>query len=192
MPLQDAIRWNTRYRDEARYNTFESARPLLVQQACHLPASGLALDAAMGLGGNAGFLMQHGLRVLGVDVSWVAVRKAKERLPDLMAVLADLTEFKLSTACFDVIVNFFYLQRDLWSSFKRALRPGGVLLMESMIQEMAQVKPEIDPAYLLQPDELRESFSDFEFLFYYEGWQNSDGKHPRAVASLVARKLQTK
>ena len=58
-----------------------------------MPAAGLALDIAMGLGGNAGLLIERGMQVVGVDISSVAVQRAKERLPSLMAVRADLTQF---------------------------------------------------------------------------------------------------
>jgi tellurite methyltransferase len=187
MPSQDAARWNDRYRNETRYNTFREPRPLLIDWAQEIPTSGLALDAAMGLGANAQFLLAYGLRVVGVDISWVALAKAKKRLPALMAVQADLTEFYLLPATFDLIANFYYLQRDLWPVYKKALKPGGWLFVETMTQAMAQVRPEIDPLYLLEPGELHQAFSDFEILDYREGWQSTDGKHPRAIASLVAR-----
>jgi SAM-dependent methyltransferase len=36
------------------------------------------LDIAMGLGGNAAFLLERGLRVVGLDISWVALQRAKQ------------------------------------------------------------------------------------------------------------------
>ena len=193
MPLQDAIRWNTRYQEESRAS-FERPRPFLVENAGHLPPQGLALDAAMGLGGNAAFLLQRGLRVVGVDISIIALRQAKAQLPTLMAVLADLTRFHLPPNSFDVILNFYYLQRDLWPAYLRALRPSGLLLIETLTEEMRVIHPEISPAYLLQPGELRQAFSRglygdcLEILAYREGWQEQEGRHPRAVASLAAQK----
>lgn len=47
----------------------------------------------MGLGANVGWLLAHGLRVIGVDISEVAVRQALVRHPGLQAVIADLTAF---------------------------------------------------------------------------------------------------
>ena len=63
MPIEDAQRWNNRYQQETRYNRFSQPRPFLRQHLWRLPASGLALDAAMGLGGNAGLLF--GARAAG-------------------------------------------------------------------------------------------------------------------------------
>ena len=188
MPIDDSIRWNARYLSEERYATFTQPRPFLVENARYLPSYGRALDIAMGLGGNAGYLIEHGLSVIGVDISSIAVYQAKARLPTLMAVIADLTSFFLAPQSFDVILNFYYLQRDLWPQYQRSLRPGGVLFIESLTQEMRRLQPDIDPAYLLAPGELRRAFADWEILVYREGLEESRGGRPHPVASLVARK----
>jgi hypothetical protein len=187
MPASDAQRWNARYQQERR-ESFEAPRPFLVENAAFLPAQGLAIDFAMGLGGNAGFLIQRGLRVVGVDISIVAVRQAKASHPGLMAAVADLTRFYLPELAFDVILNFYYLQRDLWPRYKQALRPGGLLFVETLTWEMRSIHPDIEPEYLLAPGELQRAFSDLEILVYREGWVQSNSRHPRAVASLAARK----
>ncbi len=188
MPQEDAERWDERYRDDQRYATFESPRPLLVEHSGLLPAEGLAIDAAMGLGGNAGFLLERGIRVIGVDISGVAVRRAKARLPGLMAVQADLTRFWFPPNTFDLILNFYYLQRDLWPTYLQGLRPGGLLFFETLTLKMLELLPETDPAYLLAPGELRQAFERLEILHYEEKWTAGRSGHQRAVASLVARK----
>ena len=184
MPATDAARWNQRYRAQTH---FAAPRPFLLEQAGWLPARGWALDLAMGLGGNAAFLLVRGLRVVGVDIAQVAVHRAKRRWPQLMAVIADLYEFELPTARFDVITSFYFLQRDLWPPMQRALRPGGILIMETLTQEQRTVQADIDPQYLLHPGELRDAFVGLETLIYREGWVAGNRGHRRAVASLVAR-----
>ena len=82
MSSGDADRWNSRYRSGPRTAT-DLPRSLLVDHANLLPSSGLALDIAMGLGGNAGFLIQRGLRVVGIDISLVALIRAKKHIPSL-------------------------------------------------------------------------------------------------------------
>lgn len=187
MSSADAARWNARYRDEVR-DSFVRPRPFLRENAPLLPRGGLALDAAMGLGGNAGFLLERGLRVLGIDISDVAVQEAKARWPGLMAVIGDLTAFPLPPETFDAIINFYYLQRELWPVYVKALKPGGILIYETLTREMAAIHPEIEPAFLLAPGELASAFGELETLAYREGWADSGSHHPRAVASLVARK----
>ncbi len=188
MPLDDARRWNERYSQDARYATFTQPRPFLIDQAHWLPSTGLALDVAMGLGGNAAFMLERGLRVIGVDISSVAVARAKISQPALMAVIADLDRFYLPVCRFDVILNFYYLQPDLWHHYEDALRPEGILIFETLTREMLSLQPDRDPAFLLAPGALRDGFPHLEVLAYREGWDESREGHPQAVASLVARK----
>lgn len=193
MCSEAASKWNLRYQEDPQ-NSFESPRSLLLEHADLLPSTGLALDLAMGLGGNAGFLLQRGLRVIGVDISIVAVRKAQTRLPDLIGVVADLEHFFIPANTFDVIINFLYLQRDLWLPITRGLKKDGVLFIESLTEDMLSVHPEINPAYLLKPGELHRAFLGgemgkvLEILYHHEGWLPTSDSHRRATASLIARR----
>jgi tellurite methyltransferase len=190
MPISDAHRWNQRYQQD-KFKTPGSPRPFLVQNAGYLPMRGLALDAAMGRGNNTEFLLERGLRVMGVDISVVAVSSAKARFPTLMALVADLTHFYIPQNTFDLIINFYYLQRDLLPVYQRALRPGGILVFESLTEKMLEQSPDIDPKYLLAPGELQGAFRNMQILVYREGWLLDDRGRSRAVASLVARNQST-
>jgi hypothetical protein len=181
----DALKWNDRYRAGVEA-AFDQPRSFLIEAEKFLPRAGLALDVAMGLGGNAAFLIERGLRVIGFDVSEVAVRRAKDRLPTLMAAIIDLERFDLPAARFDAVINFYYLQRDLWPLYRRVIRSGGVLIMETLLQDGS--RSDVRPDYLLQPDELRRAFADWDILIYREGLQGQDCDSARAVASLVVRK----
>jgi tellurite methyltransferase len=183
MSSTDAIKWNERYRSEQ----FFGPRDFLIEHAHHLPDHGLALDIATGLGGNAGFLIERGLRVIGVDVSEVGVQRAKDRWPMMMAAVIDLTQYHWPACSFDVLLNFYYCQRDLWPRFRSMVKPGGVLIMETLTIETLRVRPDYHPDYLLQPDELRRAFAAWDVLVYREGWVQMKDHAPRAVASLVAR-----
>ncbi|CAG0936864.1 hypothetical protein TFLX_05760 [Thermoflexales bacterium] len=187
MSSADAVKWNERYQARAE-PAFELPRAFLIAQAQHLPERGLALDIATGLGGNAGFLIERGLRVIGVDISEVGVRRARERRPALLGAVIDLTNYRWPPCSFDVILNFYYCQRDLWSRFRSMLKPGGVLIMETMTIEMLRTRPDYNPDYLLQPGELQRAFSAWEVLVYREGWVELGLSAPRAVASLVAKR----
>jgi hypothetical protein len=182
----DALKWNERYRSNVE-PAFQQPREFLIEQATHLPAHGLALDVAMGLGGNAGFLIEHGLKVIGLDVSEVGARRAKTRWPNLMAAVFDLTRFDLPATSVDVVLNFYFLQRALWPLYRRVIRSGGVLIMETLMIDNLINRPDYNPDYLLQPDELRCAFADWDVIAYREGWIDRGGRWPRAVASIVAR-----
>ncbi len=181
--LTDQSRWNVRYRERAGPNA--EPRRWLVDHAALLPAPGLAVDVAMGLGGSAGWLAEQGWRVIGVDVSDVAVRRAKARWPKVLAVVADLTCFPLPAAAFDLILNFYYLDRALWPQYRAALRPGGLLVMETFVRSARTEAEGVDPAHLLEPGELRAAFADLEVLDYREG---ESGTHGRWRAAIVARR----
>lgn len=183
MSSADAIKWNERYQS----NAFQGPREFLIEQASHLPQYGVALDLAMGAGGNAGFLIDRGLRVIGVDVSEVGVRSAKQRWSAIEAAVIDLEHYRWPACAFDVILNFYYCQRDLWPQLRSMLKPGGVLIFETLTRETLQTRPDYNPDYLLQPDELRCAFADWDVFVYREGWIDVGGHWPRAVASLVAR-----
>lgn len=194
MPSEDAVRWNSRYLDDVR-NEFDPPRALLVDHLKIIPTSGLALDIAMGLGSNANFLINHGLSVIGVDISMVALRKAKIKLPNLMAVVADLNRFHIPHEKFDVIISFLYLQRDLWLPMTQGLKIGGIMFIECLTEEMLSIHAEIDPAFLLKTGELQQAiFSGepgryLECCYYKEGWQSTVTSKSRAVASLIAQRV---
>jgi len=187
MPLEDRARWDERYRDPKR-ELFDRPRQLLIDHLYLLPQKGIALELAMGLGQNTQTLLKHGLKVIGIDISPVAVRLAKRSNPDLMAIIADLNHFYIPSNHFDLILNFYYLQRDLWGEYFRALKPGGLLFFETLTQDIRKVREDISPHYLLYPNELRSALSNWQILFYREGWINSSHERKKAVASIVARK----
>lgn len=188
MPDEDRLRWDERYLKDRRYSGLDRPRPFLVEHAYLLPASGLALDVAMGLGANAGFLLERGLQVIGVDISAVAVRRAKASFPALGVFIADLYGFHLPQASFDVILNFFFLQRDLWRDYELALKPGGLLIFETLFVAELPAQHAADPCYYLQPGELAAAFPGLETLVYRESISESEHKTPRHTAALIARK----
>ncbi len=68
------------------------------------------------------------------------------------------------------------------------LKPGGVLIMETLTIETLRTRPDYNPDYLVLPGELRRAFSDWNVLVYREGWIELKAHSPRAVASLVAKR----
>ena len=186
MPTEDAIRWNSRYK-EAPKKWHSSPRSFLLENINFLPKTGRALDIAMGPGSNAGALLRRGLDVYGVDISSEAVYFAKTTFPNLKAVIGDMTRFYLPDHYFDVIVNFYYLQRDLWPEFKRILKPHGCIMIETLTQLTRSDRPDISPEFLLGERELADAFKEWEILVYREGTFQSDHGFEKSIASLIAR-----
>jgi len=98
------------------------------------------LCLAEGEGRNAVHLAGLGYRVTAVDSSAAGLRKAerlaRERGVTLECVHADLADYDLGTARWAGIVSIFAhlpppLRRQVHAAIPRALRPGGILLLEA-------------------------------------------------------------
>lgn len=183
--------WDERYRERGGIPESGPAA-FLIENLGLLPAGGRALDIAMGAGRNALLLAERGYDVTGIDVSPVAVERcrqaASQRGLRVDAICADMESYTLPEAEYDIVLNFYYLQRDLCPAIERALRPGGTLVFETFTTEQRRFGwgPSQDE-YLLRPGELRELFPLLEMLVYREAVTESE-RGRKAVAWLVARK----
>lgn len=101
-------------------------------------APGRALDLACGEGRNAIWLAQQGWDVTAVDFSHVAVDRARTRATqagvDISLAVADVLEFEMARASFDlVLLCFLHLpdheRRPVWARAATAVAPGGTLLV---------------------------------------------------------------
>lgn len=168
-----------------------------------LPA-GAALDLACGRGRNALFLAENGRHVTAVDWSGATLDILKERAKALGIpvrriqrmeeaktparagidlVQADLEAVALPANRYSVILCVRYLQRSLFPQICRALRPAGMLLLETYTKAQLDFSggPR-DPAHLLNTGELRRAFPELEVVFYREL------RAEQGIASLASRK----
>jgi len=150
--------------------------------------TGIALDVACGAGRHAVWLARMGWEVTAVDASRAGIeiveRRARERNLVINAVVADLErhEFEIEREAYDLIVVVNYLQRDLFPFIRAGVRPGGmVIAVIAMVDSDPNVKA-MNPAYLLNPGQLRAEFAGWEILHDFEG---KHGDH-RATAEIVA------
>jgi SAM-dependent methyltransferase len=185
----DREQWQMRYRLE-RFPHGIDPLPFLKQNA-HLLPKGRALDVAMGAGRNAVYLAQNGWQVLGIDYSLEGVRQArwlahrfKVRLD---ALVADLEHFHLPTDYFDLVVQTYYLQRELLPQIAATVRTGGAVLIETYTQKQREYQPERDPAHLLEPGELLQALFDFRIAHHFEGVIVQNDR-PRAVEQIIGFK----
>lgn len=147
----------------------------LVDHARALPAAGHALDVASGTGRNAFWLATRGLDTLAIDRDRLAIdairRTARDLRLSLRAEVADLetAETTLPVSAFDVLVVVHYLHRPLFPALRSALKPGGVLVYETFTRAQAQRGRPTNPAFLLEPGELRRLVAPLHVLFEREG-----------------------
>ena len=157
-----------------------------------LPAGGRALDVACGDGRNARYLAELGFEVDAVDISAVVVERLAEAAGALgLSVSPRVVDLEYGIGFpaheYTVIVNFNYLQRSLFDSLARALRPGGLLLFETFARpHIDELGHDFRAEFLLGENELLEAFAGLRVRHYFEGVVERSGE-PRGVASLVAQ-----
>jgi tellurite methyltransferase len=185
--------WDERY-GRGEHATLEPHH-LLIRVAETLPA-GVALDVACGAGRHALYLARRGWRVTAVDASKVGIEMTKERARalgvEVDARVADLEQngFEIEGEAYDLICDFYYLQRDLWPKLRDGVRPGGVLVAAIHLMDEDAEQETRNPAFLLQPGELRAEFDGWQLLHYHETSLNDEdaGEHHHRTAEIVARK----
>jgi SAM-dependent methyltransferase len=152
-----------------------------------LPTSGRALDVACGSGRHAIWLAAHGFHTYAVDRDPDAIGVlAGEAARRMLAVEQRVLDLEGGTVEFeppdyDLIVVVHYLHRPLFPVLLDALRPGGVLVYETFTRAQAARGRPTNPAFLLEPGELRRLVAGLEILDEREG--DFEG---RMVASVVA------
>jgi SAM-dependent methyltransferase len=171
--------WDAHYSDPA--NISLDPAPLLVQVADLLPP-GRALDLACGPGRNALYLARLGWQVTAVDSSASAIAHLRRQAPHVDARFADLErgEFAIGPAAYDLICDFYYLQRDLFPAIREGVRPGGVFAGAVHLFD-----PGHNPAFSLRPGEFRAEFDGWKILYYSEG---AEAGRERRSAGIIARR----
>lgn len=184
--------WEEKYQIRSLADVPEPAA-FLREHAAMLGSAGTALDIAMGTGQNGVFLAQRGYAVTGVDRSRAAAALAQEHARDkgvsIDAVAADMLDWPFPENHFDVILNFYFLERPLVPRIKAGLKKGGLLFFETYTLDQQHFDGPHNPDFLLKPNELLESFLDLFILFYHERVEPNAAGSCRAVASMIAKKV---
>lgn len=168
-------RWQERFAAPG-YLFGTAPNEFLRSQAHRLRKGQVALAIADGEGRNGVFLAEQGLDVLSIDFSPLAqakVRKlAAERGVTLRVEQADVTNWTWPAETFDVVAAIFIQfatppeRAAIFAGIKRALKPGGLLLLEGYLPKQLEYKTggPSDLARLYTRELLQEAFSDFSSL----------------------------
>lgn len=180
----DRIKWNRRFLSE---DSFLGKRPSPfltreIESIKRMASGRRALDIACGEGRNSIYLAQHGFQVTGLDISDVALAKARQRSEQEGVTIefrqTDLEECRLGDEQYDLIINFNFLLRKLIPQACSSLMSGGIFLFDSIL-ESPETLAHHTPAYLLRRGELALLFGDLDgkILFIEEVM---DGQMPTA------------
>ena len=188
MSAADRERWNQRYRAGEHH---PEPDPWLVQHGELIRArqpGARALDLACGAGRHTLLLAELGYQVDAWDISDAGLdllrvelgrRLAAGQRLDVTPQQVDLETADLPVEAYDLVLDLYFLERRLFPQMVRALRPGGLLLVRTLMRR--PTAEDRTPAYLLHPGELRATFTGLDVLEEQEdgdaGW-----------AAIVARK----
>ena len=178
---QDRIKWNEKYRKEYHPNEVAS----VVKRFYHLAPGKKALDIASGNGRNAVFLAHKGFSVDAVDISEVGLAEFAGRYPNINAICADLDQFEIAAAHYDLIVNVKFLNRRLFPYIQEGLKPGGVVIFHTLLEsDSITSTPEHCRDYLLRANELLHAFLAMRIIYYREAG-DPETNHSEKMATLV-------
>ena len=197
MSQEDRIKWNERYRDGFYEKRTHPCR--LLARWCEQFNSGHALDVACGSGRNSRFLASNGFQVTALDVSDVALAKARSighpNSAQINYLLHDLDEGLPKLGVFDLIIVVRYLKRELFPLLDKHLVTGGHLLIEHHIKYEVDDRPLAgpeSPEYRLDPQELKTLIRNIDVLYEFEGLiTDPDGQYA-AISQLVGCKSAAK
>jgi len=175
MEQNEFDRWQTRF--SAPEYVFGTEPNAFLKTHAHLLRKGeKALSVADGEGRNGVFLAEQGLDVLSIDFSPAAQEKARslarQRRVTLRVERADVINWDWPQQAFDVVVAIFIQfappteRAKIFAGIKRALKPGGLLLMEGYGPNQLEYKTggpsELNQLYTREL--LEEAFGDFSSL----------------------------
>ncbi|MGZ4874018.1 MAG: class I SAM-dependent methyltransferase [Candidatus Angelobacter sp.] len=196
MAADEKTLWNKKY-SEGSHGSLEPD-PFLVSVYAEFLAGGppgSALDVAGGVGRHTIWLAQRGWRVKLADISEVGIKQAEENArrtgtsDSISTEIRDLNILQdLGREQYDLVLVFFFLQRELFPALAAAIKPGGFLIYKTYTTEQKHfaggrfMSGPSHPMFLLKPNELLRSFSSMRVLHYHETIQE------KGVAELVARK----
>jgi SAM-dependent methyltransferase len=195
--MSELERWEARFREPGYH--FGTEPNAFLKSKSHLLKPGQkALSIADGEGRNGVFLAGLGLDVLAIDFSPSALTKsqalAKERGVTLRTELADLETWKWPVAAFDVIAGIFFqfltpeLRTRVFAEIKRALKPGGLVLIEGYGLKQLDYKTggPSEPERLYTRPMLQEAFGDLASIEIAEyNAELSEGDRHVGMSALV-------
>ncbi len=184
MAIEDKERWNEKYQD----NNIPNEPIKLVRDHTHLAVGKQALDIACGMGRHSKYLASEGFEVDALDISSVAIEHL-QGLDHIDAIEVDFDTYTLGKNKYDLIVCTYFLERKLFPQMFDALKPDGIIIMETFLHDEENERVPSNPAFRLKTGELEATFNDqYELLHISEFWDEDYLGYKTMKTSMVARK----
>ena len=195
--MSDLARWEGRFAASG-YLFGTEPNAFLKSQAHRLRPGQRALAIADGEGRNGVWLAEQGLDVLSVDFSPIALDKARalaaSRGVRLRTEQVDLAEWSWPVERFDVVAAIFIqfaapgFRDSIFAGLRRALKPGGLLLLEGYRPEQLNYRtggpPDLERFYTR--DLLEAAFADMADMEIVEHDSVlNEGSHHVGMSALI-------
>lgn len=157
------------------------------------------LDVGCGEGADAVFYARKGFDVTAIDKNELYLERLQnfcrdKGITNIRIIKQSAIDYKYPENAYDVVSSLLFVCcirksefEEIISPLKRCVRTGGIVVMSSRnyldpdFKEFKKNKEEVEPntfrsekecctfKYFMEKGRLRECFSDFEVLFYFEG-----------------------
>ncbi|MCF6244432.1 MAG: tellurium resistance protein TehB, partial [Sulfurovum sp.] len=128
-------------------------------------------------------------KVDALDISSVAITSL-QGLKNIEAQEVDFDTHTLEKEKYDIIVCTYFLERKLFSQMIEALRPHGVILMETFVQHPRNGRKPTHLTFRLKEGELKRYFEKRCELIYIEEWWDTDYQGFETLkVSMAAKKI---
>ena len=206
MPMKDF--WNSRFASE-NYVYGKKPNKFVKDTLDKLELEGKILFPADGEGRNSVYAAKKGLDVFAFDISTEGKKKAlalaNEENVNIKYEIINIEDLHLPKESFDAAVLVFahfppHLRRSYHRKITALIKPGGILILQGFSKENYRLKQSnplvggpnnIDMLFSIE--ELKDDFSDFEFLELKKdlNFLNEGDFHKAncSVISLIAKKI---
>ena len=184
MAQKDKERWDAKHSK----NMMPQTPIKLVSDYAKLATGKQALDIACGNGRHSKYLVSLGFEVDALDISSVAIEQLQDK-PHINAIEVDFDTYTLEKNKYDLIVCTYFLERKLFPQMIAALKPNGIILMETFLHDEGNERVPSNPAFRLNGGELEAYFDhEMELLHIPEWWDKDYQGFKTMKTSMVARK----
>lgn len=185
MAQDDKERWDEKYQN----NPMPDEPIKLVSDYASLATGGQALDIACGMGRHSKYLASKGFKVDSLDISSVAIEQL-QNIPNINAKEVDFDTYTLPKEKYDLIVCTYFLERRLFPQMIDALKPNGIILLETFLHDVENERIASNPAFLLNEGELEATFDDqCELLHILDFWAIDYKGFKTKKTSMVAKRI---